>query len=484
MVQGTSSFAGKSLIAAALCRIFADRGLKVAPFKAQNTSLNSAVTPEGAEIARSQALQAMAARVEPESAMNPILLKPMGESRAQIVVRGRPYKDIEAWDYYRDFAMGEGLGIVEDAYRELEKRFDLIVMEGAGSPAEINLYDRDITNMRVARMAGSPVLLVADIDRGGVFASIYGTLALLPEEDKKRVFGVVINKFRGDIKILEPGIEQIEELTGVPVLGVVPFIEELDLPEEDSMGILGSGGTGPDVAVVRLPRISNFTDFDALRYAGCRVRYVKTPSELGQPDVVVIPGTKDTIGDLEWLEKTGMAGAIKALKGKAVVVGICGGFQLLGKTITDRTDRSLVTAQGLGLLDVETVFEGYEKTTEQVEGEVISTAALGGELKGAPVRGYEIHMGRSALGEGATPFIRVGEGTDGAIDESGTVMGTYFHGLFDSPEFRESFLANFPDKGTEGLGDVKKEWERSLARLAEVVRDHIDMEALEDVIFG
>jgi adenosylcobyric acid synthase len=417
--------------------------------------------------------------------MNPILLKPMGESRCQIVVRGRPYKDIEAWDYYRDFALEEGLKIVEEAYRELEERYDLIVMEGAGSPAEINLYDRDITNMRTARMAGSPVLLVADIDRGGVFASIYGTLALLPEEDKKRVQGVVINKFRGDIKILEPGIEQIEELTGVPVLGVVPFIGDLDLPEEDSIGIFGSRGPGPDVAVVRLPRISNFTDFDALRYAGCRVRYAGKPEELGEPDIVIIPGTKDTLGDLGWTQRTGMDEALKRLKGKVVMVGICGGFQILGRTIEDRTGHSMDKVRGLELLDVETIFEGYEKTTRLVEGKVISTRALGGRLEGAPVKGYEIHMGESALGAGVRPFIEKGEGgTDGAVDDTGTVMGTYFHGLFDSPEFRERFLGAFSGDIDQGGEDMETRWDKALDRLAGVVKESIDMNALEDIVFG
>ncbi|NOZ76607.1 MAG: cobyric acid synthase, partial [Euryarchaeota archaeon] len=350
--------------------------------------------------------------------------------------------------------------------------------------AEINLYDRDIANMRVARMAGSPVLLVADIDRGGVFASIYGTLALLPEDDRRRVFGVVINKFRGDIEILKPGIEQIEELTGVPVLGVVPFVHGLDLPEEDSVGLSGGSGPGPDVAVIRLPRISNFTDFDALKLAGCRVRYVGKPEELGEPDIAVIPGTKDTLGDLRWLNDTGTAGAVKGLKGKAVILGICGGFQILGRTIEDRTAHPAKKVRGLGLLDVDTVFEGYGKTTRQVEGEVASARALGGRLEGAPVRGYEIHMGETSLGQGAEPFVSVGGRPDGAVDRTGTVMGTYLHGLFDAPGFRERLLGAFPGSSEHAGGEVEAGWERALDRLAGVVEESLDMEALEDAVFG
>ncbi|MFQ5975365.1 MAG: cobyric acid synthase, partial [Candidatus Hydrothermarchaeales archaeon] len=308
MIQGTTSFSGKTFLVMALCRIFADRGVKVAPFKSQNTSLNSFVTKDGEEISRAQALQALAAGIEPTSDMNPILVKPKGDSRSQIMVNGRPYKDIEARQYYDDFAMEEGIEIVKDAFERLKNRYELIIIEGAGSPAEINLYEKDIANMRIAEMAGAPVILVADIDRGGVFASIYGTINLLKKEDKERLKGVVINKFRGDIEILKPGIDMIEKKVGKPVLGVIPYISDLRLPGEDSISLEkkkqnGFGST--DIAVIRLPRISNFTDFDPLLNDGANVRYVENPEELGNPDAIIIPGTKNTIEDLLWLKTKG-----------------------------------------------------------------------------------------------------------------------------------------------------------------------------------
>jgi adenosylcobyric acid synthase len=477
MVQGTSSFAGKSLVAAALCRIFAQRGFKVAPFKSQNTSLNSSVTPDGSEIARSQALQALAAGVEAKSAMNPILLKPMGESRSQIVVRGRPYKDVEAWDYYREFAITKGLEVVKEAYAELAKDHDIIVMEGAGSPAEINLYDRDIANMKAADVADAPVILVADIDRGGVFASIHGTLELLAEEHRARVGGIIINKFRGDISILEPGIEEIEKLTGVPVLGVLPFIPDLKLPEEDSQGLGSGAGEGADIAVIRLPRISNFTDLDPLKYEGARVRFVETPDEMGRPDAVIVPGTKDTMKDLAWMREKGFHDVLKGLKGELPIIGICGGYQIIGGTVEE--DGSV--EEGLGLLDVKTVFAGYEKTTTQVEGEVTASRGLFKGLEGVGVTGYEIHMGKTTLGEKALPALSIGH-PEGATDEKGTVFGTYLHGIFDSPGFRSGFL--------EAIGGTKKGngkrtndiWDENLNLLSRTFLDHVDMDALGDIV--
>lgn len=476
MIQGTASYAGKTFLVAVLCRILRDEGYKVAPFKSQNTSLNSYVTPDGLEIARAQAFQAFAAGIEPRVEMNPILLKPMGESRSQVVLNGRPYADLEAGAYYRDFALGKGMEAVNKAYEKLSKEYEAIVIEGAGSPAEINLYDRDIANMRIAELAGAPVLLVADIDRGGVFASIYGTLALLTEEDRERVKGVVVNKFRGSLGILNPGLRRIEELTGKPVLGVIPFIPDLRLPFEDSVSITSSenGSNGMDVAVLRFPRISNFTDLDPLLYEGARVRYVSDPRDLGSPDVVILPGTKNTFHDLEWLRAKGFEELLKALKGRAMIVGLCGGYQMLGKSIIDeggvaKGDRGEV--EGLGLLDVETRFKEYSKTTRRVEGVVASSRGVFEKIKGRRVTGYEIHMGKTTLGKDAEPFVQMRGGLDGAVNKEGDVLGTYLHGIFDQPPLKSVLW-----KGSSGpFSEPSQVWLESLEKAAETVRASLDL---------
>ena len=478
MVQGTTSYAGKSFLVMALCRIFRDKGISVAPFKSQNMSLNSYVTKDGKEIARAQVLQAFAAGVEPSVEMNPILIKPTGESKSQIVVNGRPYKDIKAVDYYKDFASKEGLKIAKDAFEALEKKHDLIIIEGAGSPAEINLYHQDIANMQIADMADAPVILIADIDRGGVFASIYGTLALLKEEHRGRVKGIVINKFRGDINILKPGIKEIEGLTKKPVLGVIPYIEDLKLPDEDSMSLqhVKESRGSIKIAVIRLPRISNFTDFDPLLNDGANVKYVEEPEGLKSTDAVIIPGTKNTIEDLEWLRERGFEEGIRAVYGTVPVIGVCGGYQMLGNSITDGPKR----VKGLGLLDIETRFEGYEKTTRQVSGKVTATKGMFEGTAGNEIHGYEIHMGETEPGAAVDSAFELEEGPEGAVDKDGMVFGTYLHGIFDSPSFRNGFLRFLGSSAKVDSKEPEKIWNESIEKAAKVVSNSIDITGLEE----
>ncbi|WP_457556380.1 cobyric acid synthase [Candidatus Pyrohabitans sp.] len=488
MVQGTSSFSGKSFLVMALCRIFSNRGYRVAPFKAQNTSLNSYVTPSGEEVARAQALQALAAHVEPEVEMNPILIKPMGNSRAQIVLMGRPYRNIEAMRYYTEFALQEGLQTVKKALEHLRSRYDLVIIEGAGSPAEINLYQRDIANMRVAELADSPVILVADIDRGGVFASIYGTIMLLPEEWRRRIKGVVINKFRGDPEILRPGLIEIQELTGVPVIGVIPYIEGLCLPEEDSMALhSGEEGRGGliRICVIRLPRIANFTDFDALlREPGVSVRFVSSPDNLDGCDAIIIPGTKNTVADLEWLKKQGFDEKLRELHGKVPIFGICGGYQMLGSKIVDEHGTEDFRAgeyRGLGFLKMETRFSGMRKLTTRVVG--TAREALTGSV--VDITGYEIHMGESRCT--APPLLSFNSRSEGSFDAGKKVAGTYIHGIFDAPGFRTAFLRYVsPEvKSSQNSGmRLEDVWNREIDRAAGVVEQSIDMTYLENLIFG
>ncbi len=510
MVQGTSSYSGKSFLVMALCRIFSRKGYRVAPFKAQNTSNNSCVTINGGEIAMAQTLQAMAAGVEPAVEMNPILVKPKGESRSQIVVLGRPYMDVDARDYYADFALKEGVGIIKKAYKKLEDEYDLIIIEGAGSPAEINLYDCDIANMRVADITGAPVVLIADIERGGVFASIHGTLSLLKEEHRSRVKGVVINKFRGDMKILDPGLTMIEDLTKKKVLGVIPYIGDLRLPDEDSVSLEHNtkrdstggmrstgnarGTAGREIAVIRLPRISNFTDFDPLIHSGMDVRFVKNADEIESPKAIIIPGTKSTIPDLQWMREKGFDRKIKSFYKKVPIIGICGGYQMLGKTLTDEgSGEERRTVDGLGLLDVETRFEGYHKTTRRVEGEVIAKSGLFKDITGTPVSGYEIHMGKTRSGKNACPLFRLTGGrNDGAADRDAAVFGTYLHGIFDSAGFRNAFIRHVCKNeqagivstmsGGGGTGSIKDVWDESIDRAADVVVRHVDIGLIETIL--
>ena len=413
MVQGTMSGAGKSLLTAALCRIFLQDGLRVAPFKSQNMALNSYVTPDGLELGRAQAMQAEAAGLECDVRMNPILLKPSSEMGSQVIVNGEVRGQYSAKEYFR---MKKSLiPDILSAYRSLAEENDVIVIEGAGSPAEINLREDDIVNMGLAELVDAPVLLTGDIDRGGVFAQLYGTVALLRPEERKRLAGLVINKFRGDLSLLQPGLRQIEELTQIPVVGVVPFLN-VDLDEEDSLAPMLSAREKQgeiDIAVIRLPHISNFTDF-----AG----------QLGVPDLLILPGTKNTMGDLLWLRNAGLEQEILALAAQGIpVLGICGGFQMLGKELCDPAGvERQGSLPGLGLLPCRTIFT-ERKTRTRASG-----IGLCEPFAGAALEGYEIHMGTTES-HASAPFCRFSDGReDGAVE--GLVFGTYLHGLFDSPE--------------------------------------------------
>jgi adenosylcobyric acid synthase len=445
VVLGTTSHSGKSTIVAALCRILKNRGLAVAPFKSQNMSLNSWVTSEGKEMGIAQAVQAWAAGVEPTELMNPILLKPKGDRTSQVIVFGVPIADKSAEEYYQEI---DGLkSVVDRAIEELEREYDYIVVEGAGGGAEINLYDRDIANIYVARKLGAPIILVGDIERGGVFASLYGTMKLLPPDIRPLVRGLVINKFRGDPTILEPGLEMLEKLTNVPVLGVMPYLD-LNLPSEDSVslgdkrdrdgkgrGKEGGGEGEVEIAVIRLQRISNFTDFEPLEREA-KIRYVSPGEPLGRPDAVIIPGTKNTVADLEDMRNRGTDREILALRNEGVpILGICGGYQILGKTIVDMgIENTTDSIPGLGLLDLETRFDRYEKRTVQVEKTVTGDGPILGPIKGEQVRGYEIHMGMTASRD--PPAF----GDDGAVGGDGLVMGTYLHGIFNNQNLKDAFL--------------------------------------------
>ena len=485
MIQGTMSNVGKSLVAAGLCRIFHQDGYKCAPFKAQNMALNSYVTDEGLEMGRAQVMQAEAAGVRPRAEMNPILLKPTNDTGSQVIVNGRSIGNYNARDYFS--YKKELIPNVMEAYRTLAEEYDVIVIEGAGSPAEINLKDADhFVNMDMAKLAEAPVLLVGDIDRGGVFAQLYGTTALLTEEEQKRIRGYIINKFRGDVTLLSPGPEMLEEKTGIPVVGTVPMMP-LKLDDEDSLtdrfGNRQMTGT-VDLAVVRLPRISNFSDFSVFdMLPETSVRYVGKPSELGTPDLIILPGSKDTIGDLTWLKQSGLAGLIleKAADGTPVF-GICGGFQMLGKSISDPEGAERKgTTEGLGLLPHDTVYE-TEKHQTKITGTLPVFEGELSDLSGMDFTGYEIHMGVSSITENGIrrqleqPFL-----------QKNNIYGTYVHGIFDAAGIaaatvralaaRKGFaIDDLPD------GDYAAFKETQYDLLADTLRSSLDMDRIYQIL--
>jgi len=492
MVQGTASSVGKSLLVAALCRIFSQDGLRVAPFKAQNMSLNSFVTPEGLEIGRAQAVQAEAAGIPPHVDMNPVLLKPEGEGRCQVVVLGRPWKSVEGIG-----SQGRGSFLwerVTSSLGRLRDRFDLVVIEGAGSPAEINLRKSDIVNMAVALHARSPVLLAGDIDRGGVFASLVGTLALVSDEERGLVKGFLINKFRGDLRLLEEGLRMLEDRTGVPVLGVIPYLADLAVAEEDSVALEGPAGAAAargwdtDIAVIRFPRISNFDDYDALSLEpGVRLRYADSSRTLGRPAAVILPGTKHTAADLAWMRERGLDAAVLDLaRAGTAVVGLCGGYQMLGRSIRDPLGVESppgTDLPGLGLLPVRTEF-GEAKTTRQASAACLSGPGFWAAAAGTAVVGYEIHMGRTEPDGGdARPAFRLADrdGVDGAVDASGRVWGTYLHGVFDGEAFRRSWLRSLGWAGAGGSLDLAARRRADYDRLAASVRRSVDMDRLRRI---
>ncbi len=434
MIQGTASNVGKSVLCAAILRIMKQDGLRAAPFKAQNMALNSFVTRDGLEIGRAQATQAQAAGIEPDVRMNPVLLKPTGDRRSQVILDGRPAGNLSAEEYQRRKPALRGH--IRDVYQSLENDVDCVVIEGAGSPAEINLRDGDIVNMAMAEAADAPVLLVGDIDPGGVFASLLGTMMLLTDEERARVKGVIINKFRGDIKLLEPGIAMLEERIRVPVLGVIPWMD-VELEDEDSITdrFEQTRGTGDlSVAVVRLAHISNFTDFQALTLQpGARVYYAQSPKKLEGADLVILPGTKNTIEDLAELRRQGMDEAIRRCAARGcMVLGVCGGYQMLGRTLSDpeHVESRIPSLPGLGLLDMRTDFS-QKKTTAQVTGTVDCPDGWLSALNGTTLEGYEIHAGRCSFGENAVPWLRINGRIDGVMNAEGNVLGTHLHGLFD-----------------------------------------------------
>ena len=436
MVQGTMSGAGKSLLCAALCRIFAQDGYRVAPFKSQNMALNSFVTRDGLEMGRAQVVQAQAAGIEPDVRMNPILLKPSSDVGSQVIVNGEVRGQMKASEYFR--TKRQLVPDILKAYDSLAEEADVIVIEGAGSPAEINLKSEDIVNMGLAEMVDAPVLLVGDIDRGGVFAQLYGTGELLEEKERRRIKGLVINKFRGDVEILRPGLSMLEEKTHLPVVGVVPYLK-VDIEDEDSLSqrLEMRGGKKPlDAAIIRLPHLSNFTDFMPMeQHPLLGVRYVSNAHELGAPDLILLPGTKNTVDDLLWLRQCGLETALLKLAAKGTpVLGVCGGYQLLGETLDDSQGTESghpQTLRGLGLLPTRTVF-----TAEKRRAQVTATAAA--PFAGAALTGYEIHTGRTAVN--GAPFCRYADGTpEGCVQNA--VFGTYLHGLFDSGELTEQLAA-------------------------------------------
>ena len=509
MVQGTGSHVGKSVIVAALCRILVRRGYSVAPFKSQNMALNSFITPEGGEIGRAQAYQAEAAKIPPSVLMNPVLLKANSDTGAQVIIRGKVVGNMGVREYHR--YKDEAFRAARECYEELSARHDVIIIEGAGSPAEINLKQHDFVNMKTAEMAGAKVLIAADIDKGGVFASMVGTMELLDEAEREMVAGFLINKFRGDASLLKDGLDFILQRTGKPVLGVIPYFNDIYIQEEDGVALDGAGSPGGsdgawlddgalDVAVLRLGHISNFTDFDPLaQEPGVRVRYVKGPAQLGRPDLVIIPGSKNTISDLLDLRRSGLEEAVISYHASGGrVAGICGGYQMLGKTVADPegVESETPEVKGMGILDAETVLTG-EKVTAQVSGEYLGTG--GGPVAGQPVvAGYEIHMGRTKLGPGASPLFAIntknGEKTvyyDGAASlpeagrPAGSAWGTYIHGIFENDAFRRGLISGLLKKGKNRAAQPVEYAglkEKGLEALADLVETNIGMDEVLKLI--
>jgi adenosylcobyric acid synthase len=503
MIQGTASSVGKSILVAALCRIFKQDGFKVVPFKSQNMSLNSYITLDGKEMGRAQVLQAYACGLEPEVYMNPILLKPTSDKKSQVIVNGKVFGNYTAMEYHN---MKIGFKeMIKKQFNKLEEDFDIVVMEGAGSPAEINLRDKDIVNMGMAELVDAPVLLVGDIDKGGVFAALAGTMLLLKEDEKKRVEGTIINKFRGDVKILEPGLDMLEEIIDKPTIGVVPYFR-LKLEDEDGAVDFNKKVTAPiDVAVIKLPRISNFTDLDALKNEeDVSVRFITSPEEFGTPDLLIIPGSKNTIEDLKALRENGLEDMIINYSKTGMVIGICGGYQMLGKIIEDpyEVETELREIKGMGLLDIRTVFE-KEKVTTRVKANVISKFFKKDNMLDnysnalEQIYGYEIHMGISSYGIEVEPLFEIVEKNgqylgeeqliykDGAINTDGNIMGTYIHGIFDGYIFRQYIVNKLREK--KGIPFKKSNnyeslRESELDKLADIVRGSLDMNKIYEIV--
>lgn len=503
MVQGTASSVGKSIINAGLCRILYEDGLKVAPFKSQNMSLNSYITEEGLEMGRAQVVQSEAAGIKPVAAMNPILLKPTGEKKCQVIFNGEIYGDFSAAEYQKEKKYLKEK--VKEIYENLDNKFDVIVLEGAGSPAEINLRADDLVNMGMAELVDAPVILVGDIDKGGVFASIYGTIKLLKEEEQKRIKGVIINKFRGDVEILKPGLKMLEDLIDIPVLGVVPYTK-LRIDDEDSVSIdnfekVEKSENDIVIKIIRLPFMSNFTDFNILfSLDNVNISYTSNPKELNDADMVIIPGSKSTIDDLMFLKENGFKEKLIVLERKGVnIFGICGGFQMLGQKLLNnlKIEGDIEEVEGLGLLDIVTEFKP-EKIRTQVKAKIKEDNKLLSGCEGITIEGYEIHMGVTReVHEEAKAFVEIYDclgnsdsRVEGYRNENKNVYGTYIHGIFDSLEFTNKILNNIrKDKSIEVCEN--KEYatfnelkEREYTKLSNILRDSLDMEKIYRIING
>ena len=496
MIQGTMSNAGKSLIAGGLCRIFAQDGYKTAPFKSQNMALNSYITEEGLEMGRAQVMQAEAAGIAPSVLMNPILLKPTNDTGSQVVVMGEVMGNMSARRYFE--YKKQLRPYVEEAYRKLADEYDIIVIEGAGSPAEINLKAEDIVNMGMAKMAKAPVLLVGDVDRGGVFAQLYGTVKLLEDDEADMIKGMIVNKFRGDKSILAPGVEKIEEMLGIPVVGVAPYAD-VDIDDEDSLSerLESNFKDMIDIAVIRLPRLSNFTDFNVFeRFDGVSLRYVSRPDQLKDPDMIILPGTKNTMKDLLWMRQNGLEAAVlKYSASGRPVFGICGGYQMLGMTLEDPDNvEEGGQIKGMGLLPVRTVFK-EQKRRSRVRGTFETSMSWGmfAGLSGMEMEGYEIHMGHTIPAEGQElPQVCSITGFDGS-DESrdgyhrGNVYGTYVHGIFDTPKVAGTIveeLARAKGIEAEHISDISaaEYKEMQYDKLAQVLRENLDMKKIYEIL--
>lgn len=494
MVQGTMSNAGKSLLAAGLCRIFKQDGYRVAPFKSQNMALNSFITKEGLEMGRAQVMQAEAAGIAPSVLMNPVLLKPTNDVGSQVIVNGEVLGNMSARDYFK--YKKKLVPDIMKAYNALAAENDIIVIEGAGSPAEINLKSDDIVNMGMAKMAKAPVLLVGDIDRGGVFAQLIGTVMLLEEDEKEMVKGLIINKFRGDKTILDPGVEMLEERSGIPVVGVAPYLN-IQVEDEDSLTERFETKRTVDmidIAVIRVPRISNFTDFNPLEsIQGVSLRYVKNPSELGNPDMIILPGTKNTMEDLLWMRENGLEALIlkEAAKGK-LIFGICGGYQMMGELLQDpKGVEAGGELKGMGLLPIQTVFAG-EKMRTRVQGTFEGLSGSLSSLSQVPLEGYEIHMGVTTYTEEPCPLVQIQEETgerriryDGA--RKNNCYGCYVHGIFDQACVASGFVsALLKEKGYDAGQLERLDWkaykETQYNKLAEIIRESLDMEYIYQIL--
>ncbi|WP_163102378.1 cobyric acid synthase [Peribacillus alkalitolerans] len=491
MLQGTASDVGKSLITTALCKIFHDWGYKTSPFKSQNMSNNSYVTVDGKEIGRAQGVQAEAAGVEGNVFMNPILLKPKSEQQSDIIFFGESVDHVDGREY-RDNYYEKGIEAIGKSLAYLDEHFDVVIMEGAGSPVEINLKSRELVNMKVAELADVPVILIADIDRGGVFASIVGTLQLLSEDERKRVKGIIINKFRGDISLFENGIHWIEEQTGVKVVGVLPYLQNHGIESEDSLSlqtVFQKADVKPiEIGIIRLPYVSNYTDLEPfLEEEDVRIRWISSPSEFGKPDAIILPGTRSTIQDLQHLQGLGLDQMIRdhAASG-GTVVGICGGYQMLGETLLDvsglDTGKPTYSIKGFGVLPITTEFHVKKKT-------IRSTGTLHPDsgFPSIPVEGYEIHVGVTEVLRNVPPFILQADGNEGISLNNGAIIGTYFHHIFNNDVFRNEWLNSIRKKKglpTKAVVPLAKFRKKRYEELATHVQEHLDMAYIRELVLG